>query len=71
LPDGGGPAADLASPFPDDDGDADDPVDVRADDDASPAGAFDPGRKLCVEGTCVGIIGPDGRCGECGRSAEG
>ncbi len=34
-------------------------------------GAFDPGRKLCVEGSCIGVIGPDGHCGVCGRSAEG
>jgi peptidoglycan hydrolase-like protein with peptidoglycan-binding domain/predicted RNA-binding Zn-ribbon protein involved in translation (DUF1610 family) len=33
------------------------------------------GRKLCSDGTCVGVIGPDGRCTECGKpdqpSAEG
>jgi hypothetical protein len=74
LPDGGGPGAALASPFPDQDDDADEGDDVaqaRADNDAAGAGAFDPGRKLCVDGSCVGVIGPDGRCGECGRSAEG
>ena len=24
-------------------------------------------RQLCSDGACVGIIGQDGRCGECGR----
>ncbi|MBU0544783.1 MAG: hypothetical protein KKH97_05560 [Proteobacteria bacterium] len=23
-------------------------------------------RTLCPDGNCIGIIGPDGRCGECG-----
>lgn len=26
-------------------------------------------RRLCPEGTCIGVIGPDGVCGECGRLA--
>ncbi len=26
-------------------------------------------RTLCPDGACIGIIGPDGRCKECGRSA--
>jgi hypothetical protein len=33
--------------------------------------SFDPGRKLCVDGSCIGVIGPDGRCTECGRSTDG
>jgi hypothetical protein len=24
-------------------------------------------RRLCPDGNCIGIIGPDGRCGECGK----
>lgn len=28
-------------------------------------------RRLCPDGTCVGVIGSDGRCCECGRSASG
>lgn len=32
---------------------------------------FDPKRKLCPDGTCVGVIGPDGRCNLCGCAAEG
>jgi hypothetical protein len=28
-------------------------------------------RLLCSDGNCIGIIGPDGRCKECGQSYEG
>jgi hypothetical protein len=28
---------------------------------------FDAGRKLCDDGACVGVVGPDGRCQTCGR----
>jgi hypothetical protein len=32
---------------------------------------FDPShRRLCPDGTCVGVIGADGRCRECGRAAD-
>jgi hypothetical protein len=24
-------------------------------------------RTLCSDGTCIGVIGPDGRCKECGK----
>ena len=24
-------------------------------------------RRLCPDGNCIGVIGPDGRCKECGR----
>lgn len=46
---------------------------------SSPAGPrevegddFDPDRReLCPDGACIGVIGSDGRCGECGKSAPG
>jgi hypothetical protein len=28
-------------------------------------------RILCSDGNCIGIIGPDGRCKECGKPYEG
>ena len=28
-------------------------------------------RVLCSDGNCIGVIGPDGRCKECGRRYEG
>ncbi len=27
-------------------------------------------RRLCPDGACIGVIGPNGRCGMCGRAAE-
>lgn len=46
-------------------------------DDAPPtemtAGAtsgFDPNRRLCDDGSCVGVVGADGVCGACGRKAN-
>lgn len=32
---------------------------------------FDPKRKLCPDGSCLGLIGADGRCNVCGLSASG
>ena len=28
-------------------------------------------RKLCSDGNCIGVIGSDGRCNECGKPHEG
>jgi len=28
-------------------------------------------RVLCSDGNCIGVIGPDGRCKECGKKYEG
>jgi hypothetical protein len=36
-----------------------------------PGGAFDPKRKLCSDGACVGVIGSNGRCKVCGTPAGG
>lgn len=30
---------------------------------------FGSGRRLCPDGACIGLIGPDGRCKVCGRDA--
>jgi hypothetical protein len=27
-------------------------------------------RRLCSDGNCIGVVGPDGRCKECGQKAE-
>jgi len=37
--------------------------------DAAPAPEEFAERRLCPDGTCIGVIGPDGVCGECGRAA--
>jgi hypothetical protein len=31
---------------------------------------FDPKRRLCSDGTCVGVVGNDGVCRVCGRRAD-
>ncbi|HEX4403949.1 MAG TPA: hypothetical protein VH560_03925 [Polyangia bacterium] len=33
-------------------------------------GGFDPNRRLCDDGMCVGVVGADGVCAVCGRRAE-
>jgi hypothetical protein len=35
-----------------------------------PDTAFDSNRRLCDDGSCVGVVGADGVCGTCGRKAE-
>jgi hypothetical protein len=37
---------------------------------AATTAGFDPGRRLCDDGSCVGVVGPDGVCGTCGRKAD-
>jgi hypothetical protein len=53
---------------------ADETRDVDADADArtaAPAGAgFDPNRRLCPDGGCIGVIGGDGVCTVCGQKAD-
>ena len=39
---------------------------ARLDDGAT----FDPARRLCGDGTCLGVIGADNRCNVCGRPPE-
>jgi len=34
------------------------------------AGAFDPNRRLCPDGGCIGVIGPDGVCTVCGQKPD-
>jgi hypothetical protein len=37
-------------------------------DELAASGGFDPKRKLCPDGACVGVIGADGRCSVCGQA---
>ena len=32
---------------------------------------FDTKRRLCPDGSCIGVVGDDGRCKVCGRDAGG
>ena len=36
---------------------------------ASSEGGFDPKRRLCDDGSCVGGGGPDGKCNVCGKAS--
>jgi hypothetical protein len=41
---------------------------------AAPAGGADEdweNRRLCSDGNCIGVIGADGRCRECGKPYAG
>lgn len=44
-------------------------VPEMADGSATTSG-FDPGRRLCDDGSCVGVVGADGVCSTCGRRAD-
>ncbi|HET6281450.1 MAG TPA: hypothetical protein VFH73_10795 [Polyangia bacterium] len=78
LPAGGIPpteSADVAPLQPTTAGDdvADDDSDIGTDGDnqvaaaGAEAGGFNPNRRLCDDGACVGVVGPDGLCNVCGR----
>lgn len=40
-------------------------------DEMASGGADWENRVLCIDESCIGVIGPDGRCKECGKSYEG
>lgn len=43
------------------------PVDGDGDHDDTGTDGFDPSRRLCSDGSCVGVIGADNRCRVCGK----
>jgi hypothetical protein len=58
----------------DSDSDADTDSDTATDAATATATAtdsFDPDRRLCPDGACIGVIGSDGKCKVCGRVATG
>jgi hypothetical protein len=72
----GAPPADVAAavleePAVDEHEDMEEPT--GAEDSGEPEASGDDdwdNRRLCPDGNCIGVIGPDGRCKECGRRAE-
>jgi len=46
------------------------PADDEKTDDATPGDDWE-NRILCSDGNCIGVIGPDGRCKECGKPYRG
>lgn len=70
---GSGAADETGNSLPDDN-----PVsaeeDLSVDDPATGTDATDDtwqNRTLCIDESCIGIIGPDGRCKECGKPYPG
>jgi hypothetical protein len=51
------------------DGETDDGFEAHAAE-AEPGSGFNPARDLCPDGSCVGVLGTDGRCKVCGRGPE-
>jgi len=37
---------------------------------AAAGGGFDPNRRLCPDGSCLGVLGADGVCNVCGQKAD-
>lgn len=50
---------------------ADDAADDAPAEASAEASGFDPKRRLCSDDTCIGVIGSDDRCTECGKPAAG
>jgi hypothetical protein len=46
------------------------PDDARTAEAGDAGSGFDPTRRLCDDGSCVGIVGANGVCGTCGRKAD-
>jgi hypothetical protein len=67
-----GEDAEAYVPAPDepDDGWQEDRAAAESADGNEAGGGFDSKRRLCPDGACVGVIGPDGKCTVCGRAAE-
>lgn len=57
----------LSSPLPPaEEGETDQPI--SSDSDSLAGSTVDPDERVCCpDDTCIGIIGPDGKCGTCGR----
>ena len=53
-----------------DDGSNDDDSDMAAAAAEPGALSFDPARRLCSDGNCIGLIGTDGNCNVCGKPAS-
>ena len=60
-PDDFSPGNDIEDPPPSD-------TDAAPDEDSEPDDWSS--RKLCSDGNCIGVIGSDGRCKECGKPLE-
>jgi hypothetical protein len=70
-PDPGGDAPAAPSSWEDQDDTAGgDPGEESGGESGEGPSGFDSKRRLCSDDTCIGVIGPDNRCTECGKLAE-
>ncbi len=49
---------------------SDEPVELNGEEENEPDDSDWENRVLCSDESCIGVIGPDGRCKECGRPYE-
>ena len=49
----------------------DDSIDDEPSEEIQPSGDDWDNRTLCIDESCIGVIGPDGRCNECGKPYPG
>ncbi len=49
---------------------SDEPAELNGDEQNDPQDADWKNRTLCSDESCIGVIGPDGHCKECGRPYE-
>lgn len=48
-----------------------DPIDEDHSNDRQPIDDAWENRTLCIDESCIGVVGPDGRCNECGKPYSG
>ena len=70
APAGFTPVAGIENEDEDAEGDEDGAGDAKSAAGAPGAGAFDPSRRLCPDGACIGVLGADGVCNVCGQKAD-
>jgi len=67
---GDAPAVEDEDADADDFGDGNEDADGGTEEKAAAGAGFDPGRKLCPDDSCIGVIGPEGVCTVCGKKAD-
>jgi len=70
APEGFTPAAGIEDEDEDGDADGDEDGDAKGAAGVAGAGAFDPNRRLCPDGGCIGVLAADGVCNVCGKKAD-
>jgi len=66
----GGRESGAEQPLPSDAMADDHEPELPPEEDAGSSPDFDPKRRLCSDGACIGVIGGDNRCTLCGRPTD-